>query len=218
MSRHEHVFIEGPTGRIEIFVDPVENPRGIVLIGHPHPLFGGTADNKVVTTLARAFRDLGCIALRPSFRGVGGSEGAHDEGGLETGDLLAVHAWARQRFGALTFHLAGFSFGAYVITRLARALAERGDPARRMVLVGTAAGYVEGARSYETGSVAADTVVIHGSEDDTVPLKNVLAWAEPLDLPVVVVAGADHFFHRRLHIIRSIIRRAFAPDETDRDQ
>ncbi len=216
MSRHEHVLIDGPAGRIEVFVDPQENPRGIVLIGHPHPLFGGTADNKVVTTLARAFRDLGCIALRPSFRGVGGSKGQHDDGGLETEDLLAVHAWARQRYGNLAFHLAGFSFGAYVVTRVARRLADAGDPARRLVLVGTAAGHVEGARAYETGAVAADTVVIHGSADETVPLQNVLAWAEPLELPVVVVPGADHFFHRRLHVIRGVIARAFGQPETVR--
>ncbi|HEY6898851.1 MAG TPA: alpha/beta fold hydrolase [Rhodocyclaceae bacterium] len=210
MSRHEHVFIDGPTGRIEIFVEPGEAPKGIALIGHPHPLFGGTADNKVVTTLARTFRDLGCITLRPSFRGVGGSEGEHDHGVQETEDLLAVYRYARERFGdELPLYLSGFSFGAYVVTRLAKQLLEAGTPARRLVLVGTASGYVEGARSYQTEAVAADTIVIHGSADETVPLPNVLAWAEPLELPVIVVAGADHFFHRRLHIIRKIIQQAW---------
>lgn len=208
MSRHERVFLDGPAGRIEVFVDPHDAPAGIALIAHPHPLFGGTADNKVVTTLARAFRELGCVTLRPSFRGVGGSEGEHDHGIAETDDLVAVHAWARARFGAtLPAYLAGFSFGAYVVTRVAQRLVERHDPARRLVLVGTASGFIEGLRRYETAAVPADTIVIHGAKDDTVPLENVLAWAEPMDLPVTVVPGADHFFHRRLHLIRDIIRR-----------
>ena len=209
MFRHERVLLDGPAGKIEVFVEPLEAPRGIALIAHPHPLFGGTADNKVVTTLARAFRELGYATLRPSFRGVGGSEGEHAHGYGETDDLMDVHGYARQRFGALPLALAGFSFGAYVTTRLAKRLGEAGDPAERLVLVGTAAGFVEGARSYETAAVPADTIVIHGSADTTVPFANVLAWATPLDLPVVVIPGADHFFHRRLHLIRDVIQRAW---------
>ena len=208
MSRHEHILLDGPDGKIELFLEPHAAPAGIALIAHPHPLFGGTADNKVVTTLAKAFRELGCITLRPSFRGVGGSEGAHDHGVAETEDLLAVHAYVRGRCGGdLPVFLAGFSFGAYVITRLAQRLAECGDPATQLVLVGTASGFIEGLRKYETAAVPADTIVIHGAKDETVPLPNVLAWAEPLDLPVTVIPGADHFFHRRLHLIRDIIHR-----------
>ena len=217
MSRHERVLVEGPDGKIEVFVEGHESPQGIALIAHPHPLFGGTADNKVVTTLARAFREKGCITLRPHFRGVGGSEGEHDHGDAETEDLLALHAWARSRYAALSsnsgtplpVYLAGFSFGAFVTTRLAARLAAAGDPARWLVLLGTAAGFVEGARSYQTATVAPDTLVIHGSADETVRLDNVLAWAGSLDLPVVVIPGADHFFHRRLHLIRDIIHRAW---------
>ena len=205
MSRHEHILLDGPAGKLEVFVEPHEAASGIALIAHPHPLFGGTADNKVVTTLAKAFRELGCATLRPSFRGVGGSEGDHDRGIAETDDLLAVHAYAQERFGRLPVYLAGFSFGAYVTTRLAKRLADAGAPAARLVLVGTAAGFIEGDRRYETEAVAPDTIVIHGSADETVPLANVLKWAEPLDLPVTVIPGADHFFHRRLHLIRHII-------------
>lgn len=208
MSRHEHILLDGPDGRIEVFVEPAQDAAGIALIGHPHPMFGGTADNKVVTTLARIFRELGCATLRPSFRGVGGSEGTHDHGVAETEDLLAVQAYARDRFGgALPVYLAGFSFGAYVVTRLALRLRDAGDPAARLALIGTAAGFVQGLRHYETAAVPADTIVIHGAKDETVPLDNVLAWAEPMDLPVTVVPGADHFFHRRLHLLRDIIRR-----------
>ena len=209
MSRRERVLLDGPAGKIEVFVEPHDNAAGIAIVAHPHPLFGGTADNKVVTTLAKSFRSLGYVTLRPSFRGVGGSEGAHDHGMAETDDLRTVHDYARQRFGDLPLVLAGFSFGAYVVTRLARALVEFGSPAERLVLVGTAAGYVEGARTYVTEAVAADTVVIHGAADTTVPLANVLAWAEPLELPVTVVPGADHFFHRKLHVIRNIVHSAW---------
>jgi alpha/beta superfamily hydrolase len=217
VSNYERLQVDGPAGKIEVFVEEHENPQGIALIAHPHPLFGGTADNKVVTTLARAFREQGCITLRPNFRGVGGSQGGHDNGDGETDDLLALHAWARSRYaallarsgGPLPVYLAGFSFGAYVVTRLAPRLAATGDPASWLVLVSTAAGFVEGARSYEAAAVPADTLVIHGSEDTTVRLENVLAWAEPQQLPVVVVPGADHFFHRRLQLLRDIIQRAW---------
>ncbi len=209
---HQQVFIDGPVGKIEVFVEPHENAQGIALIAHPHPLFGGTADNKVVTSIARAFGDLGCITLRPSFRGVGGSEGTHDHGIAETDDLLAVVKWARENYDETNerpLYLAGFSFGAFVITRLAKVLADAGTPAKRLVLVGTAAGFVTGARSYTTEAVAKDTLVIHGDKDETVHLANVLAWAEPLDIPVVVIPGAEHFFHRKLHLIREIIIRAW---------
>lgn len=208
MTQRERVLLDGPDGKIEVFVELQEAPAGIALVAHPHPLYGGTADNKIVTTLARTFRDLGCITLRPNFRGVGASEGAHDHGVAETDDLLAVHAYARQRFGTdLPVFLAGFSFGAYVVTCLAQRLVEAGDAVQRLVLVGTAAGFIEGLRRYETAAVPADTIVIHGSQDETVPLANVLSWAEALELPITVIAGADHFFHRRLHLIRDIIQR-----------
>ncbi len=203
------VRFAGEAGDIETIVEDPGTPRGIALICHPHPLFGGANTNKVTQTLARTFTRLGYVALRPNFRGVGGSAGTHADGRGETDDMLAVLAAARQAYGELPVVLAGFSFGAYVQTRVAQALAAEGRPAQRLVLVGTAAGFVEGARQYDVQAVADDTIVIHGAADTTVPLANVLAWAEPLDLPVVVVPGADHFFHRRLHVIRDIVTRAW---------
>ena len=205
----ENTLMNGPVGSIEAIINHPANTRGIALVAHPHPLFGGSNTNKVAQTLARGFCELGYVAIRPNFRSVGGSAGAHDLGVGETDDMLAVLAEARRRFGDLPVALAGFSFGAYVQTRVAQALAEAGHPAQRLVLVGTAAGHVEGARKYETRAVASDTIVIHGARDDTVPLANVLSWAEPLELPVIVVPGADHFFHRRLHVIRDIVTRAW---------
>lgn len=205
----ELLLLDGPAGKIEVILENPGAPKGIALIGHPHPLFGGANTNKVAQTLARTLVQLGYAALRPNFRGVGQSEGSHDEGQGESDDMLAVLEYAKERFGHLPVVLAGFSFGAYVQAKVAARLAEAGHPAQRLVLVGTASGHVEGARQYNTSAVAADTIVIHGSKDETVPLENVLAWAEPMDLPVVVVAGADHFFHRRLHVLKDIITRAW---------
>ncbi|GAB2901664.1 alpha/beta hydrolase [Uliginosibacterium flavum] len=207
----EQILIDGPDGKIDLLVDAAAEPRGIALIAHPHPLFSGANTNKVAHTLARTLRDLGYVALRPNFRGVGKSEGSHDNGGAETEDLLAVLDWAHARWQLDAYRptvLAGFSFGAFVQTRVARRLTEAGTPAKRLILVGTAAGHVEGARQYDTEAVGADTLVIHGAKDETVPLENVLRWAEPLDVPVVVVPGADHFFHGRLHCLKDIINRS----------
>ena len=184
-------FVAGPAGRIECAVDSPEGPaRGVALVAHPHPLFGGTLDNKVVQTLARAFVELGYEAWRPNFRGVGGTEGTHDEGRGELEDLHAVLKFIRKD----GFILAGFSFGA----SLAAKLAEREKP-EWLVLIGV------GLTRIMAPPVAPGTLVIHGENDDTVPLAAVLDWARPQDLPVVVVPGADHFFHRKLQVIKQIV-------------
>jgi hypothetical protein len=205
----EKINVAGPAGNIEVIMERPDAPRGIALIAHPHPIGGGANTNKVAYTLAKTFVSLGYAAFRPNFRGVGGTEGVHDEGIGETDDLLAVLHDAKLRCGDIPVALAGFSFGAYCQTRVGKRLEEAGHPAQRLVLVGTAAGFVEGTRQYDTEKVPHDTIVIHGSSDETVPLENVLAWAQPNDLPVVVVPGADHFFHRRLHLIRDIVTRAW---------
>ncbi|WP_079434865.1 alpha/beta hydrolase [Zoogloea sp. LCSB751] len=211
MPATETALINGPDGPIELIIDTPDQVRGIALVCHPHPLFHGANTNKVAHTLARVFRDLGYAALRPNFRGVGKSVGNHDNGGAETEDMLAVIAWAQSRWGGLPLALGGFSFGAYVQTRVAARLADSITPPGRIVLVGTAAGEVTGARSYTTLPVPKDSLIIHGERDETVALANVMEWAEPQELPVVVVPGADHFFHGKLHIIRSIIERAWRP-------
>jgi len=195
----ERIFIEGEAGRIETVIDrPAGAPHGVALVAHPHPLHGGTLDNKVVQTLARTFVELGYVSLRPNFRGVGQSEGEHDEGRGETEDLLRVAAHAGKMFGDLPLVLAGFSFGAAVQTQVARRTAPQ-----RVVLVGPAVG------RFPTESVPSDTIVIHGERDETVPLARVLEWARPQELPIVVVPGADHFFHLRLHIIKNIVKNSW---------
>jgi alpha/beta superfamily hydrolase len=213
--RPERLAVDGAAGKIEIVVDHpnvfptdgvAEQARGIALVAHPHPLFGGTLDNKVAQTLAKAFTELGYLTIRPNFRGVGASDGAHDHGVGETDDLVAIIDWALTRYGPLPVALAGFSFGAYVQSRVAQAF-----PPERMVLVGVPYGLVAGGRTYQTERVPPDTIVIHGELDETAPLANVFEWARPQDLPVVVVPGADHFFHHRLQILRSIVKGQWRP-------
>ncbi len=190
-------MVEGPAGSIETDVnDPGAKRRGIALIAHPHPLQGGTKDNKVVTTLAKAFFALGYVAARPNFRGVGASAGEHDEGRGEVDDLLAVAAHLKRQYGELPLVLAGFSFGSFVQTRVAKKLA-----AERMVLVGPAVG------RFPAETVPPDTLVVHGERDDVVPLAAVLDWARPQGLPVVVVPGGEHFFHGRLNLLSDLIVR-----------
>jgi uncharacterized protein len=184
-------FVAGPAGRIECAVDePQSTPRGVALIAHPHPLYGGTLDNKVVQTLARAFVELGYESWRPNFRGVGATEGTHDEGRGELEDLDAV----LRHTAAARFVLAGFSFGAALQAQLAGRRAPE-----RLVLVGI------GITRIPAPNVPHDTLLIHGEADETVPLSAVLDWARPQELPVIVVPAADHFFHRKLHVLRTIV-------------
>lgn len=200
-------LIAGPAGAIEIALDlpaPDTPRRGLALIAHPHPLYGGTLDNKVVQTLARALVGLGYVCARPNFRGVGASAGLHDEGRGEREDLLHLVDVLSTRYAPAALVLAGFSFGSYVQSHVAVHLARRGAVIERLILVGTAAS------RWEVAPVRADTLVIHGELDETVPLSAVLDWARPQDLPVVVIPGADHFFHRKLTVIKRLVQDALA--------
>lgn len=208
----DRTVIAGPVGGIEVLAErPDHAPRALALIGHPHPLFGGTKDNKVAQTLARTFVGLGYVTVRLNFRGVGKTEGTHDNGIGEQDDMLAVLDWMRTQtewsadVATLPLALGGFSFGSFVVSQVARRLAEAGTPAERLALVGTATS------RWDVAPVPADTIIIHGEQDDTVPLIDVLNWARPQELPVIVIPGADHFFHRKLHLIRQLITGAWAP-------
>jgi uncharacterized protein len=193
----ERVRVAGPVGNIEVDLnDPGGSRRGVALIAHPNPVQGGTKDNKVVTTLAKAFYNLGYVAARPNFRGVGATSGQHDEGRGETDDLLAVAEFLRKRYNDPPFVLAGFSFGSFVQTRVAKRI-----EAERIVLVGPAV------NRFPAETVRANTLVIHGEHDDVVPLQAVFDWARPQQLPIVVVPGGEHFFHGRLTLLAQIIVR-----------
>ena len=199
----ERLQVDGPAGEIEVVVDaPQASPRGIALVCHPHPLQGGTLDNKVAHTLAKTFHAMGFAAARFNFRGVGRSAGAFDDGIGETDDALAVLRHVRGRFGeALPVALAGFSFGAYVQTRVAAKVEPAG-----LVLVGPAV------NRFPLARVAAGTIVVHGEEDDVVPLADVFAWARPQELSVVVFPGCGHFFHGRLLELARIVTALWPRD------
>ena len=195
-STLERLVIDGPAGALETDLnDPGLPRRGIALIAHPNPVQGGTKDNKVVTTLAKTLFGLGYVAIRPNFRGVGASAGVFDQGNGETDDLVAVIRYAKARFGELPLLLAGFSFGAFVQTRVAQQVT-----AQRLVLVGPAV------NRFPAATVPANTLVVHGEHDEVVPLAAVLDWARPQQLPLVVVPGGEHFFHGRLHLLAQIVR------------
>jgi alpha/beta superfamily hydrolase len=194
--------IAGPAGALECAVDtppagvPGQPMRGVTVLCHPHPQHGGTMDNKVVQTLARAFVQLGWRAVRFNFRGVGASGGAWDHGHGEVDDVLAaVAAW---REPSLPLTLGGFSFGAAMAAHAAQRLPAPERPTR-LVLVGPAV------LNFAPPPVPAGTLVIHGEADEVVPLAAVLDWARPQMLPVTVVPGVGHFFHGQLGLLRHLV-------------
>ncbi|MEC4722643.1 alpha/beta hydrolase [Noviherbaspirillum sp. CPCC 100848] len=199
-AQTQRFSINGGAGALECALDlPEAAPRGLALVAHPHPLYGGTMDNKVAQTLARAFVAIGYATVRMNFRGVGKSEGVHDAGRGETDDMAMLLAHMKQQYPDLPVALGGFSFGTFVQSQLQQRLIAEGTPAERLVLVGSAAG------KWAMPEVPANTIVIHGEHDDTIPLSDVLDWARPQDLPVIVIPGADHFFHRKLQHIKNFV-------------
>jgi len=188
-----------------IFDLPKEPATGVAIVAHPQPLLGGHAMHKVPQVLARGLCEAGWLVARPNFRGVGRSAGAHNAGLGETDDMLALCAALSEACPNLRLALVGFSFGAVVQARVARALADRGTPAWRVCLAGMPSGEVEGQRSYDTPDGIPNALIVHGEFDERVPLKAVLDWARPQPQPVVVVPGADHFFTGRLHVLRSLV-------------
>ena len=188
-------WISGPVGLLEtIVLEPAEPARGIAIVAHPNPLHGGTNTNKVVQTLAKASLKKGYVVYCPNLRGVGQSEGEHDHGHAEVEDIFAVVAHARQVHGDLPLVLAGFSFGSFVQSQ-AQALLHP----QQLFLIGPATS------KYAMPTVPANTVIIHGEEDEVIPLQSVFDWARPQQLPVIVVPGVGHFFHGRLTQLQSLV-------------
>ncbi len=214
----EKLTLEGGAGGIEALLDypSIDAPNtvdsGMAIICHPHPLFGGTMDNKVVQTLARGFLASGWKTLRFNFRGVGNSQGVHDNGAGETSDLLSIIEQVAP-FGPIA--LSGFSFGAFIASHGVEQLSASGrafsdsdqgslsGELKKVVLVGTAT------TRFDVRPIApalhARTLVIHGEEDDTVPLSSVMDWARPQVLPVTVVPSVGHFFHGQLPLLKSLV-------------
>ena len=211
-SQTRKFSLSGPAGVLEALEDLPDvsaypQPRGVAIVAHPHPLFGGTMDNKVVQTLARALVQCGWRAVRFNFRGVGGSAGTYDEGRGELADLLAVlehGAPSGAGLPSMSVALAGFSFGAFVTSHAVAAVASS-RTLEQVVLVGTAAS------RFTVAPIAPElhdrTLVLHGEQDDTVPLADVMHWARPQNLPVTVIPGGGHFFHGQLPLLRSVVVR-----------
>lgn len=200
-AQTQRLNVAGPAGALACAIDaPADAPIGVAVVCHPHPQFGGTMDNKVVQTVARALVQLGWRTVRFNFRGVGGSAGAWDEGRGEVDDALAVVAAVRQVAQPLV--LAGFSFGGYVAAAAAARLPEA-ERAQRLLLVAPST------QKQQVPPVPDDTLVIHGEQDDVVPLAATLDWARPQSLPVTVVPGGGHFFHGQLGLLKNIVLRAW---------
>ena len=199
----QSLTLQGKAGAIEALCDTPTDLAvvGTVVIAHPHPLFGGTMQNKVVQTMARAFVQCGWQAVRFNFRGVGASAGTYDEGRGEAEDMMALVGQVAPQ-GPLA--LAGFSFGAFVTSHVAQRLAFVRS-LDKLVLVGTAAS------RFDVAPVASElherTLVLHGEQDDTVPLVSVMDWARPQSLPVTVIPGVEHFFHGQLPLLKSLVAR-----------
>lgn len=202
MNAHTQTLqLQGSAGLVEALLDePKSAAIGTAVIAHPHPLFGGSMHNKVVQTLARAFVQCGWRAVRFNFRGVGASQGQHDGGAGEAQDMLQV---VQQVAAQGPLALAGFSFGAYVTTHVVAALGERLPD--KLVLVGTAASRFEVAPV--PPGLHEQALVLHGEQDDTVPLESVMSWARPQHLPVTVIPGVEHFFHGQLPLLKTLVAR-----------
>ena len=199
MPTIEKVSIPGPAGTLEVVVHiPDVAPHAIAVIAHPLPTMGGTMENKIVTTLAKTFAELGFAALRFNFRGVGASSGEFDDGNGEVEDALTVTRYALKEYGDLPLILSGFSFGGYVQARAAQQL-----PPHQLVLIAPAV------TRYPMPPVPHNTLLVHGELDEVVSLADVMQWARPQRLPIVVLPGAVHFFHGRLDQLKEIVRHNF---------
>lgn len=201
MAEQSKITLAGPAGQLEgVLHQPDGEPLAIVIVAHPLPTMGGTMENKVVTTLARTFTELGFVTLRFNFRGVGGSEGAFDGGNGEMEDMLAVVQHAQDAFGHLPLILSGFSFGGYVAARAAQHLHPQ---PHKLVLAAPAVG------RFAMPPVPHNTLVIHGEQDEVISLADAFAWARPQHLPIVVLPEAGHFFHGRLQQLKQIVLKEF---------
>lgn len=196
----ERLSIDGPGGSIEALVTEADDrDLAHAVICHPHPLYGGTMDNKVVTTLARALQECGIPTVRFNFRGVGASGGTYDEGRGETADAAAVADWAALRWPDTGLVIAGFSFGAYVATRLATA-----RPVKHLI---TVAPPVQRFDFSAVAKPACPWLLVQGEADELVDAQEVLAWADAprTSLRVVMMPGVGHFFHGHLAQLRDVV-------------
>ena len=203
----EQIFIQGPAGQLEIFVDyPQGEVKGFAVVTHPHPLQGGTPQHKVPALLAQMFLERGCVVYRPSFRGSGQSTGVHDEGNGETKDTMNVIQYARNQHSNLPFYAGSFSFGANVMTKCYALLPVEQQPVQT-ILCGLPTTTVAGVRHYVTPHIKGDILFIHGEADEITLLSDLIQWAKPQRHLITVLPGANHFFTGYLKQLRVAISR-----------
>lgn len=202
MPNEQKFFVTGPAGKLETVVTlPDDLPRGIAIVAHPHPLYQGSMDNKIVYILVRALVEQRYITAKFNFRGVGASEGSYTEGKGEIEDVLAVTQSVRERYDTgtepLPLTLAGFSFGGGVQAHVAQQLHPH-----KLILVAPA---VERLQAPPVIDCAEHILIIQGDQDTVIPLQSTLNWATPQTLPITVIPGAEHFFHGKLNTLKNII-------------
>lgn len=206
----EHMFIQGPTGQLEVFVDyPQGEVKGFAIVCHPHPLQGGTPQHKVPALLAQLMLECGCVVYRPSFRGSGLSHGLHDQGHGETEDTLNIIQHVRNLHPQLPFYAGGFSFGAHVMVK-AYNLMHKEDRPVKLILCGLPTATVASVRHYVTPEIQGDILFIHGEADDVTLLSDLIVWAKPQRHLITILPGANHFFTGYLKQLRIAISRYLA--------
>ncbi|GAB3045857.1 hydrolase [Acinetobacter apis] len=201
------IFLNGPEGKIEVFVDyPESTAKGFAVVCHPHPLQGGTPHHKVPALLAKIFTEHGCVVYRPSFRGSGQSDGTHNEGFGETDDILSVIEYAQSSHPDLAFVAGGFSFGAHVMAKAYDQLPANERPIQ-LILCGLPTATVQGLRHYKTPDLKGNILLIHGEADDITLLSDAIVWAKPQKHAITIFPGANHFFTGYLKQLRDAIER-----------
>ena len=205
----EKIFIQGAAGQIEIYQDCPQQIQGIAIVTHPHPLMGGNPKHKIPQLISEVLLQKGYLVWRPSFRGMGQSEGEHDHGQGESLDIAMLSQIMQQRYPALPFSAGGFSFGAHVWSKAFHQLSAEQRP-KQLLLAGLPCGLVRGAVAYQTPALDTDLLLVHGAEDDITPLADVLKWAEPQRHPITIMPGANHFFTGYLKSLKLVIERYYS--------
>jgi uncharacterized protein len=196
-------FLEGPTGQLEcLYGKPKEGltVKGVLIMLPPHPQKGGTNQNKVVQTVLKAASSKNYFTYAPNFRGVGRSEGQYDHGQGERADVLALIEVVKNRHSNLPLILAGFSFGAYIALHVAQS-----QLCSHLILLSLAVGIYKIPAPLIPAGVA--TLLIHGGEDEVIPLEKVLSWAKEQNTPLIVLPAATHFLHRQLMVLQRLIKQ-----------
>jgi alpha/beta superfamily hydrolase len=205
-----HFLIQGAAGNIELATtSPVpDDSEKVAIICHPHPLQGGTMENKVVTTLVRTFHDMGVRTVRFNFRGVGQSEGQHDEGIGETHDLLTVFEWVKSNCPGFEIYLAGFSFGSYIAHRAATATRIK----ENISLLISIAPPVQYPGFHQLPAPEMPWLIVQGEDDEIVDARAVFEWASEFDpVPEIIrFPGTGHFFHGKLVELKNTLKESLS--------